>query len=113
MPRGRLANIPEMPALSGRDVKSERTYLQGSFVVTAVGQNRAVLRPQGAIGETLGVGERSTGTRVIVEFPAGARPPTEGATFTRDSRRPFLITGVRKGADGQVNVYAQEITRPE
>lgn len=113
MPRGRLANVPEMPALAGRNMSGERIYLQGSFVVTAAGQNRAVLRPQSAVTENLGIGERTSGTRVIVEFPAGARPPTEGATFSRDSRRPFLITEVRKGADGQVNVYVQEVTKPE
>jgi len=65
------------------------------------------------VGESLGIGERSSNTRVIVEFPAGARPPTEGTTFSRDSRRPFLITDVRKGADGQVNVYVREVTKPE
>jgi len=113
MPRGRLANVPDMPALAGRDANSERVYLQGNFVVTAAGQNRAVLRPQSAVTENLGIGERASSTRVIVEFPAGARPPTEGATFSRDSRRPFLITEVRKGADGQVNVYVREVTRPE
>lgn len=113
MPRGRLANVPDMPGMAGRDAKEERVYLQGNFVVTASGQNRAVLRPQGAVGESLGIGERSSNTRVIVEFPAGARPPTEGTTFSRDSRRPFLITDVRKGADGQVNVYVREVTKPE
>jgi hypothetical protein len=113
MPRGRLANVPDMPALAGRGVSGERVYLQGNFVVTAAGQNRAVLRPQSPVTENLGIGERTSNTRVIVEFPAGARPPTEGATFSRDSRRPFLITDVRKGADGQVNVYVREVTRPE
>jgi hypothetical protein len=102
-----------MPALAGRNMSGERVYLQGNFVVTAAGQNRAVLRPQSAVTENLGIGERTSGTRVIVEFPAGARPPTEGTTFSRDSRRPFLITEVRKGADGQVNVYVQEVTKPE
>jgi Activator of osmoprotectant transporter ProP len=113
MPRGRLTNIPEMPSLAGRGVSGERIYLQGDFVVTASGQNRAVLRPQPQIAENLGLGERTSNTRVIVEFPAGSRPPTTGTTFSRDSRRPFLITDVRKGADGQVNVYVREITRPE
>lgn len=113
MPRGRLANIPEMPALAGRGASGERIYLQGNFVVTAAGQNRAVLRPQSNVTENLGLGERTSSTRVIVEFPAGSRPPSEGATFSRDSRRPFLITDVRKGADGQVNVYVREVTKPE
>jgi hypothetical protein len=113
MPRGRLASVPDMAAMAGRSVSDERVYLQGSFVVTAVGQNRAVLRPQSSATENLGLGERTSNTRVIVEFPAGARPPAEGATFSRDSRRPFQIINVRKGADGQVNVYVREVTRAE
>ena len=112
MPRGRLLNIPDMTEIAGRDVSGERIYLQGNFVVTASGQNRAVLRSQGAIAENLGLGGKTGNTRVIVEYPTGDRPPAEGDTFSRDSRRPFLITDVRKGADGQVNVYVREVTRP-
>ena len=112
MPRGRLLNLPDMPELAGRSPSKERIYLQGQFVVTASGQNRAVLRAQGAIAENLGIGGRTSNTRVIVEFPPNDRPPSEGSTFSRDSRRPFQITNVRKGADGQVNVYVREVTRP-
>jgi hypothetical protein len=113
MPRGRLAAVPEMTDLAGRGVSGERVYLQGDFVVTASGQSRAVLRPKSPLTEELGIGQRTSNTRVIVEFPAGLRPPSEGATFSRDSRRPFLITDIRRGADGQVNVYAREVTRSE
>lgn len=114
MPRGRLMEVPDMTQLAGQGVAGERIYLQGNFVVTASGQNRAVLRAQGAMAENLGIGGgRTSSTRIIVEFPAGNRPPYEGATFSRDSRRPFLITDVKKGADGQVNVYVREVTRPE
>lgn len=112
MPRGRLLNVKDMTGMAGADVNSERIYLQGNFVVTAAGQNRAVLRTQGAITEAIGIGGRSSNVRVIVEFPAGVRPPGEGATFSRDARRPFQITDVREGADGQVNVYVREVTRP-
>jgi len=112
MPRGRLLNIPDMTEIAGRNVSGERIYLQGNFVVTASGQNRAVLRSQGAMAETLDLGGKTGSTRVIVEYPTGDRPPAEGATFSRDSRRPFLITDVRKGADGLVNVYVREVTRP-
>lgn len=112
MPRGRLLNVKDMSGMAGADVNSERIYLQGNFVVTAAGQNRAVLRTQGAITEAIGIGGRSGNVRVIVEFPAGVRPPGEGATFSRDARRPFQITDVREGADGQVNVYVREVTRP-
>lgn len=112
MPRGRLLNVKDMSAMAGADVNSERIYLQGNFVVTAAGQNRAVLRTQGAITDAIGIGGRTSNVRVIVEFPAGVRPPGEGATFSRDARRPFQITDVREGADGQVNVYVREVTRP-
>ncbi|MFA7343900.1 MAG: hypothetical protein WC003_06325 [Terrimicrobiaceae bacterium] len=112
MPRGRLLNIKDVSTMSGADVSSERVYLQGNFVVTAAGQNRAVLRTQGAIAQAIGFGGRSGNVRVIVEFPAGVRPPGEGATFSRDARRPFQITDVREGADGQVNVNVREVTRP-
>jgi hypothetical protein len=112
MPRGRLLNVKDVSTMAGSDVNSERIYLQGNFVVTAAGQNRAVLRTQGAITEAIGFGGKSGNVRVIVEFPAGARPPAEGATFSRDARRPFQITDVREGADGQVNVYVREVTRP-
>jgi hypothetical protein len=111
MPRGRLANVPDMTELAGRGVAGERIYLQGSFVVTASGQNRAVLRSQAALPENLGIGGRSSNTRIIVEFPSGSRPPSEGSTLSRDSRRPFLVTEVRRTSDGQVNVYVREVTR--
>lgn len=111
MPRGRLSNIPDMTELAGRGLAGERIYLQGNFVVTAAGQNRAVLRANSGLSETLGIGGKSSNTRIIVEYPSGTKPPTEGATFSRDSRRPFLITDVRKGTDGQVNVYVREVTR--
>ncbi|CAN5651871.1 hypothetical protein BH09VER1_BH09VER1_52880 [soil metagenome] len=112
MPRGRLANVPDMDDLAVRGVSGERIYLQGNFVVTAAGQNRAVLRSQ-STAENLGVGRNTSKTRVIVEFPSSTRPPAEGSTFSRDSRRPFLITDVRKGADGQVNVYVREVTKAQ
>jgi hypothetical protein len=111
MPRGRLANVPDMSELASRGVAGERVYLQGSFVVTASGQNRAVLRSQVALPENLGIGGRSSNTRIIVEFPSGSRPPSEGSTLSRDSRRPFLVTEVRRTSDGQVNVYVREVTR--
>jgi hypothetical protein len=47
--------------------------------------------------------------RIIVEYPAGAVPPGENASFTRDGSRPFEIRDIRKGADGQVNIYVREI----
>ena len=111
MPRGRLLNVKDVAGMAGADVNSERVYLQGSFVVTAAGPTKAVLRTQGAITDAIGFGGRGGNVRVIVEFPAGVRPPGVGATFSRDARCPFQITGVRE-EDGQVNVYVREVTRP-
>ncbi|MCX7868899.1 MAG: hypothetical protein N2322_03010, partial [Terrimicrobiaceae bacterium] len=111
MPRGRLLNMQDMAEFAERGVAGERVYLQGSFVVTASGGNRAVLRNQGAITEALGIRGRSSKVRVIVEFPQGERPPSEGSTFSRDSMRPFQIMDIRQGSDGQINVFAREITR--
>jgi len=111
MPRGRLLGVQDAPDLADRGTSGERIYLQGSFVVTASGQNRAVLRSQAAVAETLGLKGRTSNIRIIAEFPAGSNPPSEGSTFSRDSKRPFQITEVRKSADGQVNVYVREVTK--
>ncbi len=111
MPRGRLLGVQDAPDLADRGTSGERIYLQGSFVVTASGPNRAVLRSQAAVAETLGLKGKTSNIRIIAEFPAGAKPPSEGSTFSRDSRRPFQITEVRKSADGQVNVYVREVTK--
>lgn len=114
MPRGRLLNVRDMAEGGAPDVASERAYLQGNFVVTASGADRAVLRNQGPITEALGLGGsgRASTVRIIVEYPSGSRPPAEGATFSRDERRPFQIMQVRPAGDGQLNVYVREVTRP-
>jgi len=95
--------------IASRGIGGERHYLKGHFTVTASGNGRAVLRPQGAIaGVPLGPNAK---VRVIVEFPAGAIPPAEGNMISRESLRPFQITSVKRGDDGQINIYAREITR--
>jgi hypothetical protein len=48
---------------------------------------------------------------VIVEFPTGTIPPNEGNIISRDNLRPFMITSVKRGDDGQINIYAREVTR--
>ncbi len=101
MPRGRLIDIGAAPDLVGRS-NAEKTYLGGNFNVRASGPGRAVLRGQGA----------AKNVRVMVDFPDGAIPPAEGENIRRDGQRPFEITRVEKGADGQVNVYVREVTRP-
>lgn len=101
MPRGRLVNVRDSKSLAGGGALTERTYLQGDFIVTASGPRSAVLRSRNGDG---------TSTRVIVEFPAGSRPPAEGNTVSRSGQRPFLITSVERGDDGTLNIKAQEIT---
>jgi len=109
MPRGRLVEPSESQELANRGIGGERNYLKGRFSVTASGNGRAVLRPQGAVaGVPVGP---SSKVRVIVEFPAGATPPTEGSMLSRDTLRPFEITSVKRGDDGQINIYAREVTR--
>ena len=109
MPRGRVIAPSDAAPLAETGLGGERLYLRGNFVVTASEENRAVLRPQGgALSSLLRPG--TSGTRVIVQYPAGMQPPVEGATFARDESRPFMITDVRRGADGQLNLYVKEIT---
>ena len=43
---------------------------------------------------------------------AGAVPPAENTGFVRDAARPFEIRDVRRGEDGQVNIYVREIIQP-
>lgn len=101
MPRGRLVDLEGVRGLAGQNL-SEKTYLRGDFNVSAAGPGRAVLRSR----------RGGRDMRVIVAFPAGATVPTEGGNFTRDNQRPFEITSVEQGSDGQVNVYVREVTRP-
>lgn len=99
MPRGRLVDLDVARGLSGA-LGTGRTYLRGDFKVSASGSGRAVLR-----------GGRAD-VRVIADFPDGAPVPAEGDLFSRGSQRPFEITAVEQGPDGQINVYAREVTRP-
>jgi hypothetical protein len=109
MPRGRLVESSEAQGMASKGIGGERHYLQGRFAVTASGNGRAVFRPQGAIaGVPLGPNAR---VRVIVDFPSGTTPPAEGNVISRDNLRPFQITSVKRGDDGQINIYAREITR--
>lgn len=111
MPRGHLLDSSEVDELAAKGIGGERHYLEGRFLVTASGNGRAVLRPQGALaGVPMGP---SSKVRVIVDFPAGGIPPAEGNTVARDNLRPFQITSVKRGEDGQINVYARDVTRGE
>ncbi len=109
-PPGRTITTSEASSLAERGDLGERLYLRGSFVVTAAGENRAVLRSQGAAGDPSKPGTGSA--RVIVEYPSVAAPPPEGSTFSRDETRGFEVRDVRRGADGQINIYVREVTLP-
>lgn len=110
-PSGRTVTPAEASALADRGDLGERMYLRGNFVVTASGENRAVLRAQGASGDPTKPGTGAA--RIIVEYPASALPPNEGASFARDESRGFEVRDVRRGADGQINIYVREVTLPE
>jgi hypothetical protein len=112
MPRGRLVEPADANQMAEHGVSGERIYLRGNFVVTASKGSRVVLRSHSslAIGSLIKGGSGSI--RIIVDYPAGANPPDEGASFSRDETRPFQITDVRRGSDGQINIYAREITVP-
>lgn len=112
MPRGRLVSLSDASELADRGTGGERLYLRGSFVVSRSSDNRAVLRPSSSLGSALAsMAGSSKPPRVIVEFPNGESAPSESATFTRDETRPFEITSVRREANGQINIFAREVTK--
>ena len=106
-PPARAVTAAEAGDLADRAELGDRIYLQGEFRVTASGENRAVLRERAA-----GAEQAAGAARIIVEYPAGAVPPVENSSFVRDAARPFEIRDVRRGADGQVNIYVREIIQP-
>jgi hypothetical protein len=104
MPKGRLFDVNQTAELADKGIGTDPIYLKGEFSVTAARENRAVLRPKES-----GSGPGSS-IRIIVEFPRGGNVPKEGDAVARLNDRPFQIEDVRKGADGQVNIYVREIT---
>jgi hypothetical protein len=107
MPRGRLLDVDQTADLADRGIGEDTVYLKGDFTVTAARDNRAILRPRQSLADR--VMNRGK-ARVIAEFPRGTNLPQEGQNFQRSSDRPFAITDVRRGADGQVNIYVREVT---
>ncbi len=109
IPQGRSVTPSEVADLMSQPAIGDRVYLRGQFLVKAASGNRAVLHPKADSGA-----KRSPNpvSRVIVEYPIGALPPAEGSSVERDDARPFEIRDIRKGADGQINVYVREITTP-
>ena len=102
-PAGRVIAATEAAELADRGELAERTYLRGEFRVTAADRNRAIMRELSAGVETAG------SARIIVDYPAGAVPPAESSTTTRDAARPFQIRSVQRDAKGNLNIYAVEI----
>ena len=102
MPRGRLLDANAARNLAGQDATTEPVYLSGEFSVANAGDGRAILRGRRA----------ARNVRIIADFPRGTTAPARGETFRRDSTRPFRIDRVEEGADGIINVYVREITRP-
>lgn len=109
MPRGRLLSLGDATDLADRGTSGERLYLQGNFYVTASGENKAVLRANSALGSMLNAVIKSN-ARVIVEYPAGVQPPPVKASISRNDQRPFEIRDVRRGPDGQINIFVREVT---
>jgi hypothetical protein len=110
MPRGRLLDVDQTNELADKGIGNATIYLRGDFTVTAARENRAVLRPRQSLADhVLNRGN----ARIIVEYPRGISTPREGETFQRATDRPFQILDVRRGADGQVNIYVREVTSPE
>ena len=109
MPAGRLITPSDLGDVADRGLAGERVYLGGQFVVNFAESNRAVLRPKSTLTQSVLRFGAPSSTRIIVEFPAGYAPPTQGSTVTRDATRPYEITEVRKQADGQLNVFVREI----
>jgi hypothetical protein len=107
MPRGRLVGVDETANLAERGVGNETVYLRGDFTVTAARDNRAILRARQSLTDRL---FNRGNARIIVEYPRGAPTPREGESFQRAADRPFQIVDIRKGADGQINIYVREVT---
>ncbi len=106
LPPGRTVDAVEAASLAGRGDLGEKVYLSGQFVVTASGESTAILRPQSTVDPSR---PAPAPTRIIVEFPAGYVPPAEGKSFARDASRAFEVRDVRRGADGQINIYVREV----
>ncbi len=83
MPLGRLIGTSDLKEIANQGTGGERIYLKGQFVVNFSDANRAVLRPRGNLTDSV-LHFGSAPTRIIVEFPAGYTPPSQGSTVNRD-----------------------------
>jgi hypothetical protein len=96
----RLVSVSEACALKGRNNPAP-VYLKGRFWVTSVDRNRAVMRQEGS-------DPKAPPVRVIVEYPPGALPPSQGSAISREDGRGFEIREVRRGPDGTTNIFVHE-----
>jgi hypothetical protein len=112
MPLGRLIGTTDLRDVAERGLAGERVYLKGQFTVNFSDANRAVLRPRTKLTDKVLHFGAGSSARIIVEFPAGYTPPSQGSVVNRDEMRPFEITEVRKQEDGQLNVFVREIMQP-
>ena len=110
MPRGRLIAVDETANLVDKGIGNETIYLRGDFTVTAARDNRAILRARQSLTDRL---FNRGNARIIVEYPRGTPTPRDGESFQRFTDRPFQIVDVRRGADGQINIYVREVTTVE
>jgi hypothetical protein len=109
MPLGRLIGTGDLRDVADHGLAGERIYLKGQFVVNFADANKAVMRPRSGLTDKVLHFGGSSSTRIIVEFPSGYTPPSQGSVVSRDEMRPYEITEVRKQEDGQLNVFVREI----
>jgi hypothetical protein len=106
-PSGKNIRVNEVSAYAQRigQTGEPMYYLNGQFVVRAVGENKAK-----GIRNAVLRSSTDSNVRIIVEYPSDRPLPVEGSAISRDEQRPYQITGVRQVGDGTLNVFAREIT---
>ena len=82
LPPGRVFGAGDVVTMADRGLPNERRYLRGDFVVKAIRDNSAVIRPR------LANGEADAAVRVIVEYPDGSVPPRKAAPWSAMKRGP-------------------------
>jgi hypothetical protein len=103
VPRGTILSVEQAAELGGFREVGTPTYLVGTFIVTALDRNRAVLRGW--------KGQNATSLRVVVEYPPGQPLPGQGSVFTRNSDQGFIIREIRRENDGTKTILAKEVVR--
>ncbi len=105
-PAGRVIEAGDLAALAGRGRLSETVLLAGTFRVSSVTVGRSglsasiVMRPADAA--------MSGQMRVIAALAPGTSVPAEGANITLTGEARYVVSEVRRGADGQLNVEVQQ-----